>query len=273
MATAPSINRDKPNDRVLAWGIAAAVHVLLFFLMFISWTFSAPDEEIFGDGIPLRMGNVELAGGNDTPVPDPGGNNSDQQATVPNQTEETPQKSERGNQDIATQEDGNVHLPNKDKQPNDGDAKKRAEDAARKEAERRRRELDKELGGGGPGNGTPVNNGNGTGNGQQGGPDGGLGQQAGKGIGTLSGKIKDRSIPGNQVIDGNYTQTGTVVVEICIDPNGQVISTKYTIHGSTTSDPVLKEAAIKYARQMKFAAKPEALGNECGEMKVVFKKS
>jgi TonB family protein len=268
-----TINRDKPNDRLLAWGIAAVVHVLLFFLMFISWNFSAPPEEIFGDGIPLRMGDVVLAGGNDTPVANPGGNNSDQQASVPNRAEETPQRSDRGDQDVATQENGNVVLPNKDKRPTDGDAQKRAEEAARREEERQRRELDEKLGGGGQGNGTPVNNGNGTGNGQQGGPDGGLGQQAGKGIGTLSGKIKDRSIPGNQVIDGNYSQTGTVVVEICIDASGQVVSTKYTIHGSTTSDPVLKEAALKYAKQMKFSAKPEALGNECGEMKVVFKKN
>jgi membrane protein involved in colicin uptake len=264
------LTQEKSKDKVVAYAITAVVHILLFILMIVSWNIQAPQGELYGDGIPLRLGNVELAGGNDQPVPDPGGNSFAENAVTAEQEAGEPEQPQKSQRDIATDDNGKVRLPDKDKKGAEGDAKKREREAREAEERRRKEELERELGGG-PGEGTPTNNGNGQGPGQQGGPEGGLGERPGKGIGTLSGKIKDRGVPSNQVIKGNFNRAGTIVVRICIDRNGKVISAKNDINKSKITDRKMVQAAEKYASEMKFNPKEEALGDECGDVIVEFK--
>jgi outer membrane biosynthesis protein TonB len=238
------------GDQKQARNLTVLVHIGFVFLLFLPWYIQSenrqgePNEsgELKGDGTVLRLGDVGVARGEDIPLPNIGGN-------------KTEQPSERSDRDVVTQDNGNVPLPKKEDQQSDGDAKNRADEKAAD---------DKKIG-------TPVNNEDENGKGIKGNPEGGLDPKPGNGMGTLNGKIGPRWQSGNQVLEGNFGQIGTVIVKIFVDPNGKIVKTEYSSFGSTTSDPVLVKAAVQYAKQMKFAAKPEALGDEYGELKVVFK--
>jgi len=170
-------------------------------------------------------------------------------------------------------------------------AKKKKEDAIKKqkaEAERKRKAEEKrkadakaakeaeakkfkdgigglfDQSGGGKGNtGTPGNQGdpNGdpnasnldgisTGSGMVG---GGLGNRGGKGPG-----ISDKS-----------QATGRVVVKVCVNDKGKVVSAKYTQSGSTTNDSKLRRLAE--ANAMKWTFKKGELDKQCGTITYEFK--
>lgn len=269
MATVP---QEHPKDKVIAYSITTVIHVALLILMIISWPHEVTEDGLYGDGIPLRLGNVELAGGDDVPVPDPGGNNNATEAYTPDNTAGAPETPTKGQKDIATDDNGRVKLPDKDKEGADGEAAKRAKEA--EDRAKKARDLEREFEtGGGPGQGTPANNGNATGPGQQGGPEGGLGQKPGKGIGTLTGKIKARNpVRQPNVIQGNFNYAGTVAVNICIDKTGKVVTARQNLSNQKNkiTDKKMVDAAIKYAKEYVFDAKDEALDKECGDVLIEF---
>jgi hypothetical protein len=53
-----------------------------------------------------------------------------------------------------------------------------------------------------------------------------------------------------------------VIVDVCVDRSGNVILAEYKKQGSTTTDPVLLEKAIKAAKQYRFA--PSESEVQCG---------
>lgn len=75
--------------------------------------------------------------------------------------------------------------------------------------------------------------------------------------------IKDTTGPGKVVTNFfkgpiekkgfiDSTKTGVVVIKVCVDSDGNVISAKYVAEGSTTSDELLVQKAINDALQWKF---------------------
>jgi TonB family protein len=95
----------------------------------------------------------------------------------------------------------------------------------------------------------------GTGGGQGGGDGTGTGSSVGGGLGgrkvTQRGRVNDTS-----------QKSGKVVVEVCVDTEGNVVSADYTQRGSTTSDSELRSKAISAAKQFRFA--PSQSSKECG---------
>jgi len=70
-------------------------------------------------------------------------------------------------------------------------------------------------------------------------------------------KIKDSS-----------QKQGKVVVKICVNSAGDVISSKYTQNGSTTTDGYLVDLATKNARRYKFSKSTSP--RQCGIVNIVF---
>jgi len=89
------------------------------------------------------------------------------------------------------------------------------------------------------------------------------------GSGRVGGGIGGRGILYEPNIKDNSQKTGKVVVKVCVDSSGKVISSKFTQKGSTTTDAhlvkIAKESAVKY----KFSA--SEIEEQCGTITVDFK--
>lgn len=125
-------------------------------------------------------------------------------------------------------------------------------------------------GGGNPGNGgIPTGTGNnpfGKSNGTGGGTGGGDGTGNGPSIG---GGLGGRKVVARGRINDNSQKEGRVVISVCVDANGNVMSADYKLAGSTTSDSELKNKALSAARGYKFA--PSSAAQECGTITFNFK--
>lgn len=117
--------------------------------------------------------------------------------------------------------------------------------------------------------------GNGKGNtgkpGNEGRSDGdpsGLGSVGG-GSGTVRG-FGDRGFTSPGALTDNSNSVGKVVVEVCVDPSGRVVSARKTLNGTTATDSNLYKKAIDHAKKYKFA--PSSTGNnQCGTILYDFK--
>lgn len=71
------------------------------------------------------------------------------------------------------------------------------------------------------------------------------------------------------VINDNSQKQGRVVVNICVDAKGKVVSSKYTQIGSTTTDPYLVKLAEEGASGYIFS--PSSQSKECGRVIIEFR--
>lgn len=125
-------------------------------------------------------------------------------------------------------------------------------------------------GGGKPGNGgiptgtgdNPFGKSNGTGGGSGGGDGGGTGASVGGGLGG-------RKLVSRGRISDNSQKEGRVVIGVCVDSGGNVISAEYKLAGSTTSDSELKSKALAAARNYRFGS--SSVAQECGTITFNFK--
>ena len=110
--------------------------------------------------------------------------------------------------------------------------------------------------------------------GNQGDPEGDPNAEKLKGIstgaGTVGGGLGGRGVLAQPKITDNSQSEGTVVLNVCVDPEGNVISADYTLKGSTTSDATLKSLAVRNAMQWKFQ-KGKDENKQCGTITYRFK--
>lgn len=94
-----------------------------------------------------------------------------------------------------------------------------------------------------------------------------------EGLSTGKGKrgtgLGDRGVVYSPTITDNTQKTGRVVVDICIDKSGKVISAKYTQKGSTTTDAHLIDLAERNAKKYKFLK--SNIEEQCGDIIIDFK--
>jgi len=94
-----------------------------------------------------------------------------------------------------------------------------------------------------------------------------------EGLSTGKGKagegLGDRGVVFSPTITDNTQKTGRVVVDICIDKSGKVISANYTQKGSTTTDAYLIDLAETNAKKYKFLKSD--IEEQCGDIIIDFK--
>ena len=111
----------------------------------------------------------------------------------------------------------------------------------------------------------PVNQGipGGTGDNPFGKTNGSDGSGGGPGTGLSIGSgLNGRAVRKRGAINDTSQKQGKVVIEVCVDSDGNVISAAYTERGSTTKDVELRDKALASARAYKFAASANA--KQCG---------
>ena len=88
------------------------------------------------------------------------------------------------------------------------------------------------------------------------------------GSGNVGGGLADRGVLYEPEIRDNSQKSGRVVVKVCVNENGKVISANYTQKGSTTNDGDLKRIAEQAAMQYRFTV--GSLEKQCGTITVNF---
>lgn len=168
----------------------------------------------------------------------------------------------------------------------ENERKRVAQEAADK-ARREQEERDKKKGQFGGTFGKPGATGSGQGNtgkpGNQGTPGGtgsnpfgstsgtgggsGTGNGPGRGSGSAEGFGNRRAT--FPAISDNSQVAGKVVIEVCVDASGRVISAESTSRGATTSNPQLRSTALAAARKTTF--QPSDNPRQCGSLIFNFK--
>ncbi len=166
----------------------------------------------------------------------------------------------------------------RDKAEADRVAREQAEARQRAEAERQRKEAEAkvtkdQIGGlfGGGGKGTGKGD---TGKpGNQGDPNGDPNAKNLEGIttgtGSVGGNLGNRNVMSAPRITDNSSLEGTVVIAVCVDANGSVVSADFTQKGSTTSNSTLVNLAVNNAKKWKFSAGD--VDKQCGTVTYRFK--
>ena len=132
--------------------------------------------------------------------------------------------------------------------------------------------------GNGTGGGTNGAGGDGTGRGNtgragnQGTPDGDPNSSNLNGIGHGPGSVSgfgNRSVQSAPKLQENSQSEGRIVLYVCVNSDGRVVSADYKASGSTTTDEDLIAAATRNAMQYKFAA--GSADKQCGTITYNFK--
>ena len=90
-----------------------------------------------------------------------------------------------------------------------------------------------------------------------------------KGNSNIEGDIGNRQVLQTPSINDNSQKQGRVVVKICVDSSGKVITAKYTQVGSTTADSYLIGLAEKGALEYRFSTSDS--DRECGRVIIDFR--
>ncbi|NDW10024.1 cell envelope integrity protein TolA [Dysgonomonas sp. 520] len=276
-------------ENIKGWLGTILFHLILILLLIFTTMvpFQSKRESPALEGIPVMFGNVQDAFGDDEPfgrgdgtstanvdlsVPDP---NIEQ---IVSNTKPTPATSP-STENVHTQTtEPTVNVKN--------EAEKRAAEEKRKaeaiEAAKKREEVEAArkaqaqadeakniansvggMFGNGTGNGS---HGNTQGTGSQGSTMGNSNTGATSGIGGWgSYALNKRRVGSEGLVKPTYNVNdyGKVVVDILVDPKGNVISASVGA-GTNTSNTTLKNAAVRAAQRTKFQADPKAVTNQKG---------
>lgn len=94
----------------------------------------------------------------------------------------------------------------------------------------------------------------------------------GRGQGEVGGGLSDRGVTYRDVPQTNIQETGKVVVNVCVDKDGNVISATYCPScGSTITNKSLVDLSVSSARKYKFKLNSDAPLKQCGTISYTFK--
>lgn len=147
------------------------------------------------------------------------------------------------------------------------EAQRKAEEEARKQAqyEQNKKQFGELIAGAGKGN-TDVSGSQGV---QDGDPDASKLEGISTGSGVVGGGLSNRGVLYEPDVKDSSQKTGRVVVSVCVDQTGNVISANYTQRGSTTTDSELRALAERSARKFKFSQAD--IDKQCGTITIDFK--
>ncbi len=267
-----------PQDRKKAVRTSIIVNIILLILMlfpFMSFQVPPPGQE----GILVSFGMPNMGRGDTQP-------DTQQEEEVPPQPEvvtppppSAPEVVEEQvvEEEVITQEDPNaIALRKKEEE----EARKKAEAERQKQLEEQRQreeearkeaefaETKKQFGdlfGGGKGQTDTQGN--------QGDPLGDPNADNLEGLSTGKGSVGD-GLEGRRIqyipeVVENSQKQGRVVIQVCVNSSGQVISANFRQRGSNSNDPDLVSTAEKFARQYRFSE--GTVDRQCGTITFDFK--
>jgi hypothetical protein len=253
--------------------------LLLIILLYASWTLPVEAPPAVEDGIEVNLGNSDKGMGTDQPyLPGKPAAEDKEKYTPPKQAavEKEPAKDvetdDNNKEDAPVVKKPVVTKPDATKLPDKSVVRritrpvKQAEPEPVKPVVRHPKALMGTVSGTGNGGNSADdfkpggNQGVAGGKGDQGAPGGDPNSNSytggGHGNGGLvrTGGLRGRAIVSYPNFTDDFNQNATIVLDLHVDENGNVLSAEYDMRGSTTSDGPLIEIAKRKVKQMKFAA-------------------
>lgn len=283
------LTREEEQNQRRGRIISAVVHLLLL-AIFLLPILTYPDPPPGQEGILVNLGADFGQGEENAPEPvaeEPQVQEERQEQEVQEEVqprEEKPVVEETPEREVVETEDPDAIALKKKKQQEAAEKKRQEEERLeeqrrQEEAERKKKEQeeaynkakDKFSGAFGGGDGEGKGN---TGQpGNQGDKDGdpNADNLKGKsvGAGDVGGGLSDRGVNSQPKVNNPTQNTGTVVVEVCVDANGSVVSAKKTLRGSTTNNATLVKIAEDAARKWQFSK--SSIDRQCGTISYTFK--
>jgi colicin import membrane protein len=272
----------KRRDGLIAVFIFHAALLAVLYYSGLSVPLPLPAEE----GILLNFGLTEIGSGSAEPIAaQPVSNEVNQRPTMPSNPAPSTPANPTANESLTQDFEEAPALPPKKKEAIEPPKKEPKQTAttsttdieSKKEAEEKPvpKVNTRALYPGKKDNGSDQNQGVGEDDGNQGEKDGEpdinnyqSGAQVGGGSGfSLSGRSLVGALPKP---DYNTQVEGVVVVEIQVDRNGNVVSARAGVKGSTINDSDLCQEAEEAARGAKFNRKPDAIYTQTGTITYVF---
>jgi hypothetical protein len=262
-----------------ATGYTAALLGLLFVILLYSWTLPVEAPPPVEEGIEVNLGNSEKGMGTDQPyLPGKPAAEDKEKYTPPKQAVVEKQPVKDVETDDNNKEDAPVikhppvtkpdatKLPDKDLTTKRVKPVKQPEIMPVKPVIRHPKALMGTVAGTGNGGNDADdfkpggNQGVAGGKGDQGAPGGNPnsnnytgGGHGNSGI-VRTGGLRGRAIVSYPNFTDDFNQNATIVLDLHVDENGNVLSAEYDMRGSTTSDGTLIQIAKRKVKQMKFAA-------------------
>lgn len=273
------------DDKQRSLMISIGIHLLFLLLLIFLPAFTYEDPPPEQPGVLVSFGMPDVGQGDDKPAaqmddPDVVEQALEEQemptSSAPTVNESTPdvlttkspseiameaakERQLREEQDRIAQEEALK------KAQQEAEQKRLAEEAAEKARfAEAKKQFGKILDGKGKGNtGTPGNQGDPLGD-----PNAKALEGISTGTGNVGGGLSGRGVLYVPKIEDKSQESGTVVVRVCVDRNGDVLTADYTQKGSTTTDAHLIDIAKKSARKYKFT--PGSNDKQCGTISVKF---
>jgi TonB family protein len=225
------------------------------------------------EGIPVDFGTIEWASGTEEPAPSSNEVESPEiepvPETVPTPAPPTPKPP------VITQNTEPTAALEAEKQKKEQERRleqeqREAERKRQEEEQRRKDALNRQMANAfGAGNTADSNQGvAASGSGNQGNPQGNAASGAQTGVGGIgSFELSGRSLRGGGLQRPAYDvqEEGTIVVEITVNPQGDVIDAAIRLRGTTIENAALRRSAIEAARKTKFSVS-SAAQNQIGSI-------
>ncbi len=283
---------EKKNSRIAGF-LSIILHLLLL-LLFLPYFFTSNKPDPGQRGVFVQFGVIdagdleELAEadlGEDEATEDQTDSESEENKPLPEEAstsadveEQEPDKPEK-NVEVVTRDPRSEIVIDDKKEKESAAAKKQREAAEKKAAEEAQKKAEEaaekkkfeeqknkfgKLLSGGTGSGSNRGDeGDASDN-----PDQSALDDIAKGSGKIGGGLQNRGVVFEPTISDNSQKTGTVVIKICVDSAGKVISAKFTQRGSNTTDSDLIKIATTGAFKYKFS--PADVTEQCGTLRVNF---
>lgn len=265
------------------------VHVALLLIALLP-LMTYPDPPPEKEGILVNFGAPDQGQGNDAPQtvkkeeisPEPPAEDVKPEPE-PEPEQEKIKESEasrlKPEEKILTADDSEVKIKEqaeKAKQQSEAQRKAEAEAMRKKqeEAEKRRKQEEYEATKSGfseafKGQGKGSTNKPGSEGDPQGDPDAEKLKGISTGKGKIGGGLSDRGVAYEPAIRDKTQKAGRVVIKVCVDASGNVISADYTQKGSTTTDSELRRIAENAARKFRFTE--GQMDRQCGTITIDFR--
>ncbi|TXB61269.1 hypothetical protein [Phaeodactylibacter luteus] len=293
MAVETQVTQQDEQHKKRGMMISVAVHVALLMLALLP-LLTFPDPPPGQEGILVNLGLPDMGSGDENAGPTTPAEVQDEELP-PEEAAAPPEPSvadpePEPDREVITAEDSEVALRKQEeerkkrqeaeadrKRRAEEEAKKKAEEEARRKAEEARKKREAEAadlknsvgglfgGGDGKGNtGTPGNQGDPNGD-----PNSDILTGISTGSGTVGGGLGSRGVARTHKPQDNSQDQGIVVVKVCVDRSGSVISAEFTQRGSTASSARLKNLAISSAKKWQFARGD--IDRQCGTITYNFR--
>jgi len=287
MSTFENTNEKEDKRKGMYFGLGYTLILLIILLLpLLTYTYPPPGQE----GILVSFGMPEVGQGDDLPdtqpdeIVEPTPPVESEAVEVPQETVTPPAPDDniltsemeqeikiREQQDQQRQREDAERIRQERIERERREAveaeRRRAEAEAKRqqeEYEQAKRQFGELLGGGRGQTGQSGNQGDPGGN-----PDAGRLEGISTGSGMVGGGLGDRGVLFEPSIRDNSQKTGRVVVRVCVNSQGEVVSAEYTQRGSTTTDGDLRNKAIESAKRFRFTASD--LDRQCGTITIDFR--